>query len=105
MIAYHGSMNEHPVKRLLKGGPKYLRILTYAEVFGGPRPSRDDFRKRLAGLPKLPLVRVCAVLNAFLRSDASSQELLNFASHRALIRAYFPIETATRILAVSEGAN
>src|SRR5208337_1291000 len=105
MTAYHGSVNEHPVKRLLKGGPKYLRILTYAEVFGGPRPSLDDFRKRLAGLPKLPLVRVCAVLNAFLRSDASSPELLNFASHRALIRAYFPIETAKRILAVSEGAN
>jgi hypothetical protein len=98
-------MNEHPVKRLLKGGPKYLRILTYAEVFGGPRPSLDDFRNRLAALPKLPLVRVCAVLNAFLRSDASSSELLNFASHRALIRAYFPAETAKRILAVSEGAN
>ena len=105
MTAYHGSMNEHPVKRLLKGGPKYLRILTYAEVFGGPRPSLDDFRNRLAALPKLPLVRVCAVLNAFLRSDASSPELLNFASHRALIRAYFPTETAKRILAVSEGAN
>jgi len=98
-------MNEHPVKRLLKGGPKYLRILTYAEIFGGPRPSLDDFRNRLAALPKLPLARVCAVLNAFLRSDASSPELLNFASHRALIRAYFPTETAKRILAVSEGAN
>ncbi len=93
------------MKRLLKGGPKYLRILTYAEVFGGPRPSLDDFRTRLAALPKLALVRVCAVLNAFLRSDASSPELLNFASHRALIRAYFPAETAKRILAVSEGAN
>ena len=105
MTAYDGSMNEHPVKHLLKSGPKYLRILTYAEVFGGPRPSLDDFRNRLAALPKLPLVRVCAVLNAFLRSDASSPELLNFASHRALIRAYFPTETAKRILAVSEGAN
>jgi hypothetical protein len=105
MTAYDGSMNEHPVKRLLKGGPKFLRILTYAEVFGGSRPSLDDFRNRLALLPKLPLVRVCAVLNAFLRSDASSPELLNFASHRALIRAYFPTETAKRILAVSEGAN
>jgi hypothetical protein len=98
-------VNEHPVKRLLKGGPKYLRILTYAEVFGGPRPSLDDFRSRLAALPKLPLVRVCAVLNAFLRSDASSTELLNFASHRALIRAYFPTETAKRIFTVSEGPN
>ena len=86
MTAYHGLINGHPVKRLLKGGPKYLRILTYAEVFGGPRPSLDDFRNRLAALPKLPLVRVCAVLNAFLRSDASSPELFNFASHRALIR-------------------
>ena len=91
--------------RLLEGGPKYLRILTCAEVFGGPRPSLDDFRTRLAALPKVPVVRVCAVLNAFLRSDASSPELLNFASHRALIRAYFPAVIAKRILAVSEGAN
>lgn len=98
-------MNEHPVKRLLQGGPKYLRILTYAEIFGGPRPSLHDFRNQLAALPKLPLVRLCAVLNAFLRSDASSPELLNFASHRALIRAYFTAETAKRILAVSEGSN
>jgi len=105
ITAYDGLVNEHPVKRLLKGGPKYLRILTYAEVFGGPRPSLDDFRSRLAALPKLPLVRVCAVLNAFLRSDASSTELLNFASHRALIRAYFPTETAKRIFTVSEGPN
>jgi hypothetical protein len=100
---YHGCMTKDPVKQLLKDGPKFLRILTYAEVFGGPRPSLSDFRARLASLPKMPLVGICAVLNAFVRSDASSDELLNFATHKAMIRAYFPAPIANAILAVASG--
>lgn len=96
-------MPKHPVKALLKDGPKFLRILTYDEVFGGSRPSLMDFQERLAKLPKLQLVRFCAVMNAFLRSDVSSDELLNFATHKAMIRALFPQQTAEAILKVSVG--
>jgi hypothetical protein len=100
---YHEWMVKHPVKQLLKDGPQFLRILTYAEVFGGSRPSLSDFRGRLASFPKMPLVKVCALLNAFLRSDASSDEVLNFATHKAMIRAYFSGPVANAILAVASG--
>ena len=98
-------MAKSPVHQFLKDGPKFLRLLTYAEVFGGQRPSLSDFRDRIAALPKLPLVRVCAVVSAFLRSDASSNELLNFSTHKAMIRAYFPTPIANAILNVATGEN
>jgi hypothetical protein len=96
-------MEKHPVKQLLKDGPKFLSLLTYAEVFGGPRPSLSDFRDRLAALPKLQLVRVCAILNALLRPDASSDEIMNFATHKGVIRAFFPDDIASAILMVAQG--
>jgi hypothetical protein len=94
---------EHPVRRLLRGGPQYLVLLTYAEAFGGLRPTLTEFRARLAAVSKVHLVRICAVLNAFLRPEADSPELFNAAAHRAFVRAYFSGEVGKKILRATEG--
>jgi hypothetical protein len=94
---------EHPVRQLLGGAPQYLVLLTYREVFGGSRPTLAEFRARLATVWKVPLVRICAVLNALLRPEADSRELFNTAAHRAFVRAYFPGEIGKLILRATEG--
>lgn len=94
---------EHPVKRLLGGAPQYLVLLTYKEVFGGSRPTLAEFRARLATVWKVPLVRICAVLNALLRPEADSRELFDTAAHRAFVRAYFPGDIGKNILRATEG--
>lgn len=94
---------EHPVRRLLGGAPQYLLLLTYREVFGGSRPTLTDFRARLAAVSKIPLLRICAVLNALLRPEADSPELFNTAAHRAFVRAYFPGDLGKNILRATSG--
>jgi hypothetical protein len=49
-------------------------------------------------LPRVGVVRACSLLNAFLRRNANSNEVLDFAAHRALVKAYFPPDIALRIL-------
>jgi hypothetical protein len=78
-------------------------LLTYAEVFGGPRPTLTDLRARLATVSKIPLVRICAVLNALLRPEVYSPELFDIAAHRALVRAYFPGGVGKNILRATQG--
>jgi hypothetical protein len=85
------------VKRKRENGSEVVLLITYADVFSGARPTLAELRTRLAELPKVRLVRVCAVLNAFLRMHANSNESIKVAADRGLIEAYFPSDIAIRI--------
>ena len=92
------------MKRPLQaGGSTYFLLITYPEIFGVPRPTIGEFRLRLAALPRLPLVKVCSVLNAVLENavlkiKAEPSLPFNFQAHKELVAAYFPPAIARQIL-------
>jgi hypothetical protein len=55
----------------------------------------DEFRALLGRIPRIPLLRVCSVMNAMLRSE---NEPINSAAHQELVRAFLSPEVAGRIL-------
>jgi hypothetical protein len=82
---------------------KIFLLITYSDVFSGARPTLADLRARLAALPKIPVVKVCSILNALLRKDINSVEPISLLAHRALVGAYLPPEAARRILQLEHG--
>ncbi|HEY2859689.1 MAG TPA: hypothetical protein VGJ21_14815 [Terracidiphilus sp.] len=75
---------------------KHYVLLTYKEAFGGERPTTEDFRSRLAKLPKSRLVILCGVVNAMLRPKDDRQQF-DIPSHDGLVKALLPQQLAAKL--------
>src|SRR5712691_7968680 len=80
--------------------PIFAIYFTFADINQNQPSTLETFHNRLAALPKVPLVRVCSVMNAMLRSDT---EPLNTAAHDGLVRAFFPAHLSARFLQKTQG--
>ena len=75
--------------------PMVSLLLTYSAAYGVEGPTLEDFRVRLASLPKSRLVMICGVLNALLRSK--SGQPVDISAHDGIARAFLTKKLADKL--------